>query len=336
MSLKLGGSKSNSSTNSSGSFDRTDTPQVPDWINFRTRSLDQDLAEIGGIDPYSLVAGADPLQQQAATGAAGLNARPWNYDAAADLTRGVANSAAPTFDAASFEAAQASPASLLENLEKYMSPYTGQVVDAALADFDYGAGQTRAQQALEMAGAGAFGGSGSALARSQTEDALARGRASTSATLRDEGFRVGAGLSDSDAARRQAASIANAGFAQDAARTNAGFAQDANRTNAQLDADNRQRQLASAQQLANLSGQLGAEERATLDTQAGLGDMMRTIAGEEASAPVDFLAQQIALLSGLNPQMFIGNRATGTETGTSKTKGSQLAASASHTYGGKD
>ena len=256
------------------------------------------------MNPLDFVADVDPLQTLAAGGAANLTPRTWNYDGAADLTRGVAGMEAPTV----------ASASLLDGLDKYMSPYTGQVVDAALADFDYGAGQTRAQQALEMAGAGAFGGSGSAITRAQTEDALNRGRASTSATLRDEGFRVGAGLSESDAGRRQAAAMANA----------------------QLEADNRQRQLAAAQQLANLSGQLGAEERAIVGTQAGIGDMMRTIAGEEAMAPADALAREIALLAGLNPGLFIGNRSTGTETKSTKTKGSGLAAGLEFAYGQKD
>lgn len=302
MSIKLGGSKSKSSTDTSGSFNRTDTPQVPDWLNLQTQNLNQGLSQLGGMDPYSLVAGADPLQQQAAGGAAALSPRSWVYDESADTVRSVMGADAP----------QMQGASLLDNLGDYMSPYTGQVVDAALADFDYGAGQTRAQQALEMAGAGAFGGSGSAITRAQTEDALTRGRASTSATLRDEGFRVGAGLSDSDAGRRQQASAANA----------------------QLEADNLNRRLAGAGQLVGQASQLGADERATSATQASIGDMMRAISGEQASAPVDFLAQQIALLAGLNPQMFIGNQSSGTETGTSKTKGSQLAASAGYTYGG--
>lgn len=304
MKFNVGGKKEQSSTNASGSFDRTDTPQVPDWIDFRTQSLDRGLAQLGGMNPLDFVADVDPLQTLAAGGAANLTPRTWNYDGAADLTRGVAGMEAPTV----------ASASLLDGLDKYMSPYTGQVVDAALADFDYGAGQTRAQQALEMAGAGAFGGSGSAITRAQTEDALNRGRASTSATLRDEGFRVGAGLSESDAGRRQAAAMASA----------------------QLEADNRQRQLAAAQQLANLSGQLGAEERAIVGTQAGIGDMMRTIAGEEAMAPADALAREIALLAGLNPGLFIGNRSTGTETKSTKTKGSGLAAGLEFAYGQKD
>ena len=94
--------------------------------------------------------------------------------------------------------------------------------------------------------------------------------------------------------------------------------------------------VAAAQQLANLSGQLGAEERAIVGTQAGIGDMMRTIAGEEAMAPADALAREIALLAGLNPGLFIGNRSTGTETKSTKTKGSGLAAGLEFAYGQKD
>lgn len=114
------------------------------------------------------------------------------------------------YDPTSASASTYSASSLLDGLDKYMSPYTGQVVDAALADYDYGAGQTRASQALDEARSGAFGGSGAAIARSMTEGDLARGRGSLSANLRDQGFTRGTGLSAQDA-----------GFRNDAARANA-------------------------------------------------------------------------------------------------------------------
>lgn len=299
MKLNLGASKQTSS--STGSFDRTDQPIVPDWISGRTQQLDAVLGNLAGADPNSFVAGADPLQTEAARIAGGLNPRSWNYDAAIDMTRQVGTQNAPTVAAAS----------VLENLPAYMSPYTKDVVDSALADYDFGAGQTRAEQALAMAGAGAFGGSGSAITRAQTEDALTRGRAATSANLRDQAFRVGAGLSESDAGRRQSASVANA----------------------QLEAQNRAQQLAAAQQMAALSGQLGAEERAILGTQAGVGEMMRSIAGEQASAPLDVLAMLAGIQSGLPLELFVGNRSTGTE--SSKSKGTRLYAGGEYTYGGK-
>jgi hypothetical protein len=114
------------------------------------------------------------------------------------------------YDAANATASNYSASSLLDGLGKYMSPYTGQVVDAALEDYDFGAGQTRSNQALDEARSGAFGGSGAAIGRSMTEGELARGRGSLSANLRDQNFTRGAGLSAQDAGFRNDASRFNA------------------------------------------------------------------------------------------------------------------------------
>ena len=296
FSISFGANKSKNSFNQQGSFDRTDMPIVPDWLQSTTTGLNTAIQNLGQMDPYQFVPGANPLQMQAANTAGGLNPRSWNYDAAIDLTKGIATGKTPSVTAGS----------VLDNLDAYMSPYTGQVVDAALADFDFGAGQTRAQQALDMAGAGAFSGSGAALTRAATEDALTRGRAATSANLRDSGFRFGAGLSADDANRRQSASLANA----------------------QLEMQNRAQQQSAAQQIANLSSQLAGDERANIATQAGIGEMLRGIEGETVRAPIDFLAQQIAMLSGLPLDLFVGSRSTGTETqsGSGKLSGMSFGA----------
>lgn len=301
MSISFGASKSKEKSSSTGSFDRTDAPIVPDWISSGVQGLAGQITDFfSGADPSSLVAGADPLQTQAAAGASALSPRSWVYDESADTIRNVTNAAAP----------QMQSASLLDGLDNYMSPYTGQVVDAALADFDFGAGQTRAQQALDLAGAGAFGGSGAALTRSATEDALARARGATSATLRDQGFQVGANLSNQDAGRRQQTSA----------------------TNAQLEADNRNRQLAGAGQLVSQASQLGADERATVGTQAGMGEVMRDITQDQVGAPVDFLAQQLALYTGLPLEMFVGMNSKGTEKTSGKSSGTAFGISGK--YGG--
>lgn len=222
------------------------------------------------------MAGADPLQQQAAQGASQLGGdRSWLDSIMSQNGPSVQN------------------ASLLDGLDKYMSPYTQQVVDASLADFDYGAGQTRAQQDLDMARSGAFGGSGAAITRSMTEDALNRGRAMTSATLRDQGFQVGAGLSGQDADRRQQASALNAQLAQ---------------------------------QQAALRGQLGfaAEEsdRANVGLQGDLGAMLRAIAQDKAVSPINLLQTQVALQGGLPLGLFQGQNQSGTSRASQTTTSS--------------
>jgi hypothetical protein len=191
---------------------------------------------------------------------------------------------------------------VLENLDAYMSPYRRDVVDAALADFDHGAGQTRAQQDLDLAGSGAFGGSGSALTRSMTEDALTRGRSTTSANLLDQMFQRGTALSADDANRRQQAAMANAAAAEQAL----------------------QRQMEAAKGLTDLSTAYEANQRANIATQAGLGETLRGIEQEQRQAPVTSTQQIVAMLQGLPISLFTGEQKTGTESGTTKSKSASL------------
>jgi hypothetical protein len=179
-----------------------------------------------------------------------------------------------------------------------MSPYTRDVVDASLADYDYGAGQTRAQQALDLAKAGAFGGSGAALTRSMTEDSLVRGRALASASLRDQAFNRGATLSSEDAARRQAASEANANFALQV----------------------QQRNLAAAAQLGVLDNQRSINARADAATIAGIGDVYRTIDTEHRQAPLSVLGAAANMWGNLPVSLFIGQ----SEVGSSKSNTSNV------------
>ena len=110
------------------------------------------------------------------------------------------------------EAPQA--ASVLDRLSSYMTPFRDQVLAAAMDDYDAESGRRRAAQDLELAGQGAFGGSGAALTRSLSEGELARGRNSRLAGLLDQMFTQGAGLASGDADRRQQASTAAAQLAQ--------------------------------------------------------------------------------------------------------------------------
>lgn len=183
--MSLGGKKK-TTTNSTSSDSYTKNPLVPDWVS----SIDKDLAgRISGLadlDPASLVAGANPLQTQAAAGAANLGGLSGNYADATAITKGIADAKAP---------------SLLDNLSAYINPYQQQVIDTTLSDFDANAAATRAQQTLDEANSSAFGDSGAALARSLTAGESQRARATADAALRAQGFNTAAGLAGSDADR---------------------------------------------------------------------------------------------------------------------------------------
>ena len=220
---------------------QTTTPNNPQWVTDGLAGVGGGLQRLMGMDPTTFVAGPSRLQDQA-FGAAGKLGLSSLYGDAEGIFKDVAGKGANTYQAAQgkatgydvsgYDAVNAgsqgyTASSLLEGLDKYMSPYTGQVVDAALADFDYGAGATRANQALEEARSGAFGGSGAAITRALTESDLARGRASTSANLRDQAFTRGAGLSATDAGFRNQAAQFQAEAANRAALANAAAANQA-------------------------------------------------------------------------------------------------------------
>src|SRR5204863_7838261 len=122
-----------------------------------------------------LIAPADPLQTRAGESAAGLTGTPWNYDAAADLTRGAANTTwlDPYMSA---DTPFASGGKAYDYIDRYQNPFLHEVVDTSAADLDARAGQVRAQQSLDLAGSGAFGGSGAALTQSMSEGESARAR----------------------------------------------------------------------------------------------------------------------------------------------------------------
>ena len=340
MSLKIGGSKSKTKTPSNSTSSTTTTPIVPDWASSLTQGVAGKVSGLLDADPYQRVAPAHALQTQAAAGAAALNGSPWHYEGALDLMRGAGQRDAPTYrptlgKAATGQSQDAQAASLLDNLQAYMSPYRDQVVNSALSDFDFGAGQTRAQQDLDLAGAGAFGGSGAALTRSMTEDALTRGRATTSANLLDQMFQRGAALSAEDANRRQQVSLANAAAAnqfglQNLAATNefgamnANAANEAARFNAGAMEQTYQRQMDAAKGLADISGAYGDNQRANIAAQAALGGTLRDIDQQQRDAPVTNAQQIVAMLSGIPMNLFTGQQTNSTESGasTSKTKNS--------------
>lgn len=301
MSLKLGGSASKSSKTSTTHSQSTTTPIVPEWARSLTQSAAGQIGALMGRDPYADVAGIDPLQGRAARGAAALGQWP------TAKAVGLPESPDDTSWLAPYMAAGtpfASGGKAYDFVDRYLDPYLGQVVDATAADFDANAGRVRAQQALDLAGSGAFGGSGAAITQSMTEGELARGRASTLSGLRSRAFEQALAAAGGDADRATQARIANAQTAlQDRAqKTGLG-------------------QQAQAQMLA-----ADANRRANVASQADLGAAMRAVEQARLSAPVTSTQQIVAMLAGLPIGLFTGEQRVGTETGTekSKTKGGSV------------
>lgn len=256
------------------------TPTNPDWVTNSVQGLTGKVNDtFRKLDPYSLVAGPNELQTQAGEGAAGLATTGRGFgqaqDAYSDLAAG----------------GNVQGQSLLDNLGSYMNPYTKDVVDTSLADYDYGAGQQNAQADLSLAGDPTFGGSGGAIYKSALGGELARGRGTLSAGLRSDAFNTGAQLSGQDADRRQAASLADL-----------------------------QARLAGASGLTANGMARGADDRANIDTQSQIGQILQQIQQAKAQAPVTALGLQGSLLQQQPFDLFKGTNATGSLTGTTKTK----------------
>lgn len=98
-----------------------------------------------------------------------------------------------------------------QNTQNYFNPFTRDVVNTSLADFDRDAGAVRAQQAAEAARNGAFSGSRYGIREAETEGELSRARGAMDANLRSAAFDKSVGFGMQDADRATQASMFNAG-----------------------------------------------------------------------------------------------------------------------------
>ena len=311
------GKKSKSSSQSTSTATRT--PINPEWVTSGLEGLGGKIVGLANENPRKFVAGASPLQTRAFVDAAKLKTSP-RFNQAGDIFNQVAGAGANTYEAQGYDAERFNASSLLEGLDKYMSPYTGDVVNTALADYDFGAGETRANQALDEARSGAFGGSGAAITRALTEDSLTRGRGALSAGLRDTAFTRGAGLSATDAGFRNQAAAANAAAANQAAAFRAQAANEAGRFNAGAMETALNRQLSAGGALGSLGAQEGADTRANVALQGQMGAEQRAIAQALAGAPISVLQALAGTYSGLPLNLLSGETMTGSQTGSSTSK----------------
>lgn len=253
---------------------QTTTPTNPSWVEPQLSTLAGRITDLSNMDPYSFVAGPNALQNQAYGTAANLSPDNQSYGSASSLFQGLMNTGASQYAPATVH-----PNSLLPNLDSYMSPYLNDVVNTSLADYDYGAGQTRAQNQLALANDDTFGGSGGAIQTVLSEDAIDRGRGTLAAQLRDQGFQTGANLANQDADRRQQAQLANQAAYNAAGQFNAGQTETA-----------LSRQQAAAQNLVNTANSQNQTAVSDVNTQAAIAAMLQQIAQQQAGAPLSTIS----------------------------------------------
>lgn len=302
------------------------TPTRPDWVDAQARGLNEALTELGRRDPAASVAPVSDLERRASEGAAGLGVGAGWGAGGTDWAGWGRNTAGPPGATLAGRGEVPQAASVLDNLSAYMTPFRDQVLNAAMDDYDAEAGRRRAAQDLDLAGQGAFGGSGAALTRSLTEGELARGRNSRLAGLLDQMFTQGSGLAAGDADRRQQASTAAAQLAQARDLEQARLAQAAETARMQ-DALARA-QLGQEGELAR--SRLGLDEaasrRADAEAQARIGAQARAAEQARLSAPEAALARRIEMFSGLPLGLFQGSETNsqGQRNGTETTSGATL------------
>lgn len=318
--------KKKTKTSSTETSRTVTTPIRPDWVDAQARGLNEALTDLGRRDPAASVAPVSDLERRASEGAAGLGVGAGWGGGGTDWTNWGRTPPEPSGATLAGRGEVPQAASVLDNLSAYMTPFRDQVLNAAMDDYDAEAGRRRAAQDLELAGQGAFGGSGAALTRSLTEGELARGRNSRLAGLLDQMFTQGSGLASGDADRRQQASTAAAQLAQarDLERARLSQAAEAGRMQDAL----ARAQLGQEGELAR--SRLGLDEaasrRADAETQARIGAQARAVEQARLSAPEQALARRIEMFSGLPLGLFQGSETNsqGQRTGTETTSGATL------------
>lgn len=279
---------------------QTVTPTNPDWVTQPVQTLAGQIGDLSSLDPYSLVAGPNALQTQAAGELSGLSPNNGAYTNANDLFQGLMNTAAPQTTAVTGQAA-----SLLPNINSYMSPYLNDVVNSSLADYDFGAGQTRAQNQLALANDDTFGGSGGAIQTAMSNDAIDRGRATLASQLLNQGYQQAGALANNDADRQQQMALANMTAQNQASQFNASALQ------AQL-----AQQAQAAQGMVNTANAQNQAQLSDAAAQASLGDQLRQIQAAYNVAPISLLSSETGLLNSLPLSLFHGQTTDGTSNST--------------------
>ena len=292
---------------SKGKTTTTQEANVPGYL----QDLYQEMSSRGmaaadiPFTPYTgeMVAGFTPDQLQAMQSTRGLFSESMDFDPRQRISE-LAAASSPTLSPVSGAAA-----SLLDtNFQQYEDPYTEAVLQPALEDIARRQ-DIATQRAQDRAiGAGAFGGSRSALIESEATRPFAEEAAQTIAGLRSAGFDRATRLAEADTARRQQIELANL-------ETRARQGEVA----ARLELENRR------QQAGLLGGQLTDQFR-TLGLLSGVGGQQQALAQARLEAQraefdreLGFPAYQLGLLTtaagGVSPYVIGKTETTRRSTG---------------------
>ena len=242
----------------------TTTAEIPEWQKQQQQEVFQAAKGLAGTPfvPYTgpRVAGFNPDQLRQFQATRGLFETGMEYDPLTGL-QSLAQQEAPQIGQVG---------SLLgADIGAYQSPYTQQVIDQSMADIQRQADIARGQAQSRAIGAGAFGGSRSALLETESQRPYIEQQARTAAGLRQAGFEQAQRAAESDIARQQQMAM----FAPEL-------------------------ELRARQQQAGLLGGVGAEQMARLGQLGQIGQQQQLLQQQALGVPY----QEFQRALGYGPQ----------------------------------
>lgn len=176
----------------------TETVSLPAWQESQMKELYAAGKGLAGqpFVPYTgpMVAGFNPDQLKQFEATRGLFETGMQYDPLTGLQQ-LAQAPAPTVGQV--------PSLLQADIGAYQSPYQQQVIDQTMADIQRQADIARGLSQSRAIGAGAFGGSRSALLEAESQRPFIEQMARTAAGQREAGFGQALRMAESDIARQQ-------------------------------------------------------------------------------------------------------------------------------------
>jgi len=157
------------------------------------------------------------------------------------------------------------PSLLQTNIGAYQSPYQQQVIDQTMADIQRQADIARGLSQSRAIGAGAFGGSRSALLEAESQRPYIEQMARTAAQQRESGYQQALRAAESDIARQQ-----------------------------QMEMFKPQFQLQAQQQQAGLLGNIGLEQMRRLGLLGGIGAQQQALQQAALEAPYQEFQRALA------------------------------------------
>jgi len=320
----------------------TSTATMPAWQQAQQEKLFQ-AAEVASQQPFvpytgARVAGFNPDQLQQFQATRGLFESGMQYDPLSGLQE-LAQAPTPTiqpitgFQSPTIQGLQGPQAAqiggvqtpefrglLSQDIGAYQSPYQQQVIDQSMADIQRQADISRGQAQSRAIGAGAFGGSRSALLEGESQRPFIEQMARTSAGLRESGFQQAQQAAQADLARQQQLGIFGAGQEQQRALQQAQFGQQAGLTGFEAQQQRAMRQaelgqqaglasqdiqarmnmmqpeleLRAQQQRAGLLGGISAEQQARLGQLGQIGQQQQQLQQQGLQVPYQEFQRALA------------------------------------------